>query len=501
MMINSVLSVPVADFEQGSALPGNNRSEEQTFDFASVFLLIFAAPQEVMGGELSQSENVIGVGSGSDPSTLVAEQEPGVENGESQPLPRLLTGSFEGQDRQDFARMTNPLPSISESSIQSYSDLRVAGVLVSVNPSTHDEQGSGVVVPVGSSSKSPQGSEFFVDEKARNSDSQKFTLSDQPKAPTFTMKDNKAAGRYQPIQSPAGLTSTSSLSKTVEVANANPLGSLAAEPEQGDAVAVKATAQQIEMTQVASGLDRKTEGTIQYHPRIDREPSIDPRQSGPVATNKEMGVQGTHSPSPAQEPNKLFEDLTREHFSLGRRGGENRENLDRSQDPLAALRDVTFRQELTGAQTESRPAPWASVIERVSGEIVSQMRQNRHEAIIRLQPPELGHLKIELVVEGDKIHARISAEAMEARSLIQTHLPELRQALQAHKLELLEVRIDSGAWNGARGDLPQGQQQGASGRETWGEGFSGSMGSSSEPDETPRVQAPQLAQGRVSIRA
>lgn len=517
MMINSSLPIPIAYFEQDSAAPGNNRSEEQTSDFASVFLLIFAAPQEAMVGEPSQFKNVIDVGSGSDSSTLVAKQEPRVENGESQPLPRLLTVTFEGQDRQDFARTTNPLLSISESSVPSYSDVRESGVFVPMEPSDPTGQASSVSIPVESrdptgqlasgfarvesSDQNPQGFAVFADGNVPKSNPQQSPVSALPKSPTFTMEDNKGAGRYEPIQSPAGLTSTSSLSKMVEVPNAGSLGSLAAEPEQGDAVALKATAQEIEMAQVASGLDRKTEGTIQYHSRIDRDPSVDPGQSRPSMTNKETGVQGIHSTSPAQESSGLFEDLAREHSSLGRRGGENRENFDRSQDPLAALRDVTFRQEVTRAQADTRPAPWASVIERVSGEIVSQLRQNRHEALIRLEPPELGHLKIELVVEGDKIQARISAEAMEARSLIQNHLPELRQALQAYKLELLEVRIDSGTWSGPGGDLPQGQQQGASGNETWGKKLSGSTGSSLDQDEIRGVDAPQLAQGRVSIRA
>jgi flagellar hook-length control protein FliK len=99
------------------------------------------------------------------------------------------------------------------------------------------------------------------------------------------------------------------------------------------------------------------------------------------------------------------------------------------------------------------------VIERIAGEISTHIGKNSHEALIRLEPPELGRLKIDLILEGDKVQARIVAEVAETKALIQTHLPELRQALQAHRLELGEVRMDVSGQGGEKGDLPQGFQQ------------------------------------------
>jgi flagellar hook-length control protein FliK len=61
----------------------------------------------------------------------------------------------------------------------------------------------------------------------------------------------------------------------------------------------------------------------------------------------------------------------------------------------------------------------------------------------------LGKLKISLLVQGDTVQARLISETDEAKGMIQTHLPELREALQLHKLDLLRVSVDVGGWSGA----------------------------------------------------
>jgi flagellar hook-length control protein FliK len=116
---------------------------------------------------------------------------------------------------------------------------------------------------------------------------------------------------------------------------------------------------------------------------------------------------------------------------------------------------------------EARPAnAFASVIERVAAEISTHSRQGQHEITMRLEPPELGNLKIELLLDGDRLQARVTAEGADAGNLIQTHLPELRQALQAHNLDLVNVQVDLGGRNGlGAGGLAQ-----DSGRDSGGRG-------------------------------
>jgi hypothetical protein len=104
---------------------------------------------------------------------------------------------------------------------------------------------------------------------------------------------------------------------------------------------------------------------------------------------------------------------------------------------------------------------WSATIERLAAEISTHVRQNRHEVTMRLEPPELGNLRIELSLDGDRLQARVTAEIADAGNLIQTHLPELRQALQAHKLDLVNVQVDLGGWAGLAQDSRQQSRESA----------------------------------------
>jgi hypothetical protein len=117
----------------------------------------------------------------------------------------------------------------------------------------------------------------------------------------------------------------------------------------------------------------------------------------------------------------------------------------------------TFFRTLESERTAAPQAAnvWSSTIERLAAEISSHIRQNRHEVIMRLEPPELGNVQIELSLDGDRLQARVTAEIADAGHLIQTHLPELRQALQAHKLDLVNVQVDLGGWAGLGAGLAQ----------------------------------------------
>ena len=101
------------------------------------------------------------------------------------------------------------------------------------------------------------------------------------------------------------------------------------------------------------------------------------------------------------------------------------------------------------------PSPAAPLVGRVASEIAAQVRQNRNEAILTLDPPELGSLRIAITLDGDKVQARIHAEAHESGNLIHSHLAELKDALQGHRLDLIDVHIDSGNWNNAGNERSQ----------------------------------------------
>src|ERR1043166_4980789 len=114
------------------------------------------------------------------------------------------------------------------------------------------------------------------------------------------------------------------------------------------------------------------------------------------------------------------------------------ENVGTSHDPYSRLNSASAVLTPNGAANaqelgtpDAKPAGNLSpVIEQIANNIAANVSQNRHEAVITLNPPELGSLKINLSLDGGKLQVHIIAEAHESRALIENHLSELKQALQ-----------------------------------------------------------------------
>jgi hypothetical protein len=130
-----------------------------------------------------------------------------------------------------------------------------------------------------------------------------------------------------------------------------------------------------------------------------------------------------------------------------------------NQPPFA--HGVTFQPvEAERAAAPAQNHSWSATIERLAAEISAQARTERQEISMRLEPPELGHVKIELALDGDRLQARVTTEFPEAGALIQNHIQELRQALQAHSLDLVSVQVDLGGSSAFSSNLQQGAESG-----------------------------------------
>ncbi len=72
---------------------------------------------------------------------------------------------------------------------------------------------------------------------------------------------------------------------------------------------------------------------------------------------------------------------------------------------------------------------------------------------LRLHPPELGSLRLELTIHNGAMTARLEAETETARNLIVENLPALRQRLAEHDIRVERFDVD---WSGqSAGNLPQ----------------------------------------------
>lgn len=107
---------------------------------------------------------------------------------------------------------------------------------------------------------------------------------------------------------------------------------------------------------------------------------------------------------------------------------------------------------------------WQAVIAQVAGELSAHISRSTREAVIHLDPPELGRVKIDLVLEGERVQAHIVAESADVGALIQSHLSELKQALHSHNLALDKVQVDVHT-GGQPGSFAQSFQQDARARE------------------------------------
>lgn len=147
----------------------------------------------------------------------------------------------------------------------------------------------------------------------------------------------------------------------------------------------------------------------------------------------------------------------------------------------------------------------ASVAEKVMNQILQGARLMVKNGVahmhLELQPPELGKLQLALVVEGELVTARFTAESQTVQALIETNLPELRSALQEAGLQVdqlqVEVQTDAGSQNGSFGQfMPENSSSGPDGPEMDGLG----MAFFSETGDEEGIREETLWPGRVNLR-
>ncbi|MGZ8446101.1 MAG: flagellar hook-length control protein FliK, partial [Candidatus Binatia bacterium] len=142
---------------------------------------------------------------------------------------------------------------------------------------------------------------------------------------------------------------------------------------------------------------------------------------------------------------------------------------------------------------------WRPMVERLARDIGEHFRVGERQAVLQLDPPELGKVKIELRIEDGQLHVRIAAEGQESHALIEHHLPELHQALRAGQIDFGEVRVTQDEWKGS-GDLAQGFSQSPQGRQESPRSFASSA-VVDEPMTEHLAQPSRSVDGRVSMWA
>ncbi len=89
--------------------------------------------------------------------------------------------------------------------------------------------------------------------------------------------------------------------------------------------------------------------------------------------------------------------------------------------------------------------------------------------VVRLNPAELGSLKLDLQVEGDKVRANIHAQSQQVQEVIERNLPQLRNALaeQGLKIDQFQVSVDQQQDQNRFAGQQQQQSRNSSARQIW----------------------------------
>ncbi len=92
-------------------------------------------------------------------------------------------------------------------------------------------------------------------------------------------------------------------------------------------------------------------------------------------------------------------------------------------------------------------------VQRVARAFESAAERGGHVRL-RLHPPELGTLRLELTVRNGQMVARLETETEAARNLLVDHLPELKERLASHQIRVERFDVE---WHGQpHGELPRG---------------------------------------------
>ncbi len=158
------------------------------------------------------------------------------------------------------------------------------------------------------------------------------------------------------------------------------------------------------------------------------------------------------------------------------------------------------------------PAPPVAALQLPSGQIVAEnellgqvlgrlqvgVRRESSSISMKLHPEELGEVKLDLLVEKDRVKALIVTQNQQVQEVLERHLPRLREALQQQglKLESFQVSVDSQQQDNSRG-FSQHEQRTATAAHNGGRRGVG------RPDGE-RAEQPQMlstpAQSGLSIR-
>jgi flagellar hook-length control protein FliK len=131
----------------------------------------------------------------------------------------------------------------------------------------------------------------------------------------------------------------------------------------------------------------------------------------------------------------------------GSAGPESRSTATTSSsaaNPVVPEHGVASLRAESSVRTEAPAVAPRPLVEQVAERVVLLRRDGREEIALRLDPPDLGAIRIEAVMESGKLRLEIRAEAEPARQALESSLPRLRESLAQHGIAADQVNVHLG---------------------------------------------------------
>ncbi|MEJ2200780.1 MAG: flagellar hook-length control protein FliK [Desulfuromonadaceae bacterium] len=207
---------------------------------------------------------------------------------------------------------------------------------------------------------------------------------------------------------------------------------------------------------------------------------------------------------PLPDGNKAGTGLPAGSQSEGAGGANTNSSGVSSPFSLAAMNQGASRGATAANAGPSTPAtglpiPAEKVIDQVVGKLTLNRNEKQSSISMNLHPEELGRVRLELTVEGDRVRAQIHAQSQQVQEILEKHLPKLREGFESQGLKLDEVRVssDSPQQQGGNPNSYQEEQRRATPR------FSGTHNVpdiSTPQEEEPSGNSPPRHQGSINLR-
>ncbi len=111
----------------------------------------------------------------------------------------------------------------------------------------------------------------------------------------------------------------------------------------------------------------------------------------------------------------------------------------------------------------------SQIFDQVVTQLSGSINGESGRMVLRLQPAELGSLKLEIMIEGDRVRANFHAQSQQVQEVLERNLPQLRNALaeQGLKIDQFQVNVDQRQKGGQFESLAQQQQHGSDKQPGW----------------------------------